>query len=61
MWYKQRKFGDNRRIKHGNSMAPEANSIPRNTLYVCIQNSPVVDFFIHDANVWELALLELFN
>jgi len=37
-------------IEHGGTVAPAANSIPRNTLFVCIRNTPVVDFFIHDAN-----------
>jgi hypothetical protein len=37
-------------IEHGGIFAPMANSIPRNTLFVCIRNTPVVDFFIHDAN-----------
>jgi Mitochondrial ribosomal death-associated protein 3 len=37
-------------IEHGGNFAPMANSIPRNTLFVCTRNTPVVDFFIHDAN-----------
>ncbi len=37
-------------IEHGGAVAPMPNSIPRNTLFVCTRNTPVVDFFIHDAN-----------
>jgi hypothetical protein len=37
-------------IEHGGTIAPWPNSIPRNTLFVCIGNSPVADFFIRDAN-----------
>jgi hypothetical protein len=37
-------------IEHGGTVAPLPNSIPRNTLFVCIRNTPAVVFFIHDAN-----------
>jgi len=43
-------------IKHGGITAPAANSIPRNTLYVCVRNTPVVDFFIHDADGAQLLI-----
>jgi hypothetical protein len=35
---------------HGGAIAPLPNSIPRNRLFVCIRNTPVVDFFLHDAS-----------
>lgn len=37
-------------IEHGDTIAPEANSVRRNTLFFCRRNTPVVDCFIHDAN-----------
>jgi len=43
-------------IEHGGTFAPVANSIPRNTLYVCVRNAPVVDFFIHDVNGAQLLI-----
>jgi len=43
-------------IKHGDAIVPPANSIPRSTLYLCVRNTPVVDFFIHDANGIQLLI-----
>ena len=44
-------------IRNGSTMLPMKNSIPRDTLYVCLRNAPTVEFFIHDARGAQILML----
>ncbi len=43
-------------IEYGGTRTPAATSIPRNTVYICARNTPVIDFFIHDAHGTQILL-----
>jgi hypothetical protein len=42
-------------IQYGKAL-PKAGSIPRGTLFVCARGTPMIDFFIHDANGLQVLL-----